>query len=554
MKAQVNIGFVVAMVLAAACGSSGFPTKNSFGRSIEFVMAGASGTKDARLPFSAEKPASTTFDLIARKGDGSVDTSFTGWLRVSIKPGAVDEVTGPSAETTSGRNVRVVAGMAKQITVKYRGAFGDVALLVSDLGYDKSLVDSPNPACSDGQDNNGNGLIDFPAEPGCEAANDETETGGTYAVWASPLLRYAYPRISDVRGRERSGASTPLKFQQVQLDTGYSPASKSYAFKLVVTRIAANGFYVTDLDETRGYSSVFFYNFTSPPGMRVCDRIRAISGTATEFFGSVQMSFPSWQLEEWQPPSIRDTNGNIVPNPKGWVCEEPEPQRLIPEVISVPKSMLSLVHALVTADTGTYKDSAEVERTTAVYISSAFGPEFPKVNPKYDGKKVTSANPRYLMTENATNCDFNNNGSVDFTEQTEAGCSASCDVLSKLVPDPAKPSSLISIPGSSDCTEYSNFVARKTFRVVVTSKTAAGVLTGDTVQADLSTVAQADPLSLRGKAIQTLRGTLNYFSGGSQFTIQARCSDDFVTAGSTAKPISTACIFPRTEKELEETN
>src|SRR5262245_44261333 len=40
---------------------------------------------------------------------------------------------------------------------------------------DNSEAD-PLPACSDGIDNDGNGLIDFPADPGCDSATDTLES------------------------------------------------------------------------------------------------------------------------------------------------------------------------------------------------------------------------------------------------------------------------------------------------------------------------------------------------------------------------------------------
>ena len=35
------------------------------------------------------------------------------------------------------------------------------------------------PQCSDGIDNDGDGLIDFPADPGCDDANDNDETNAS---------------------------------------------------------------------------------------------------------------------------------------------------------------------------------------------------------------------------------------------------------------------------------------------------------------------------------------------------------------------------------------
>ena len=35
--------------------------------------------------------------------------------------------------------------------------------------------------------------------------------------------------------------------------------------------------------------------------MRVCDRLKSLRGTASEFFGITEMASPTWTLEEWDP-------------------------------------------------------------------------------------------------------------------------------------------------------------------------------------------------------------------------------------------------------------
>ena len=37
-----------------------------------------------------------------------------------------------------------------------------------------------------------------------------------------------------------------------------------------------------------------------------------------------------------------------------------------------------------------------------------------------------------------------------------------------------------------------------------------------------------DPVSSRGKPVKAFTGTMRYFSGGNQFTIEARCVDDII--------------------------
>ena len=101
---------------------------------------------------------------------------------------------------------------------------------------------------------------------------------------------------------------------------------------MIVTRISQSGFYATDLNDTPGrlYLGVYAFNFSAPPGMRVCDRLKTFTGTASEFFGFTQLGYPTWTLEEWDPQQrpclvpeptvlgpadvIADTNGDGQPD------------------------------------------------------------------------------------------------------------------------------------------------------------------------------------------------------------------------------------------------
>jgi hypothetical protein len=67
------------------------------------------------------------------------------------------------------------------------------------------------------------------------------------------------------------------------------------------------------------------------------------------------------------------------------------------------------------------------------------------------------------------------------------------------------------------------------------------------IQANGSAANGFDAVSARGMTIGAFAGTVSYFSGGEQFTIEARCQEDIVMAPGTP-PISsdTACVHPRT--------
>src|SRR5438270_430821 len=87
-----------------------------------------------------------------------------------------------------------------------------------------------------------------------DASGDDNEDLGTYAAGASSTVWFTTPRVADVRGVAQGGAATSFPHQQVSMDTGYHPHPDNptnFDFSVIVTRIAADGFYVTDINDPR---------------------------------------------------------------------------------------------------------------------------------------------------------------------------------------------------------------------------------------------------------------------------------------------------------------
>ena len=128
---------------------------------------------------------------------------------------------------------------------------------------------NPPPQCADGIDNNNNGLIDYPADPGCYAPVDDTEDLGTYASGASQTLYFDLPRIPLVRGYDpadnENGNATLFPNTQVNIDTGWRGGS-TYAFSTVVVGLSSVGFLRAGPADRRpnpppGYGGIYAYNF-----------------------------------------------------------------------------------------------------------------------------------------------------------------------------------------------------------------------------------------------------------------------------------------------------
>lgn len=536
-----------ALALAlGACSDDGFGRVTGRRRLVvELLPLSNPGARDKLLPLTVDTPSTFKVRVRALLPDGRPDTAFSSYVRMSARPGAIAPISsaGPSA---SGRNVLLVNGASEAVEVQLVNAFGTTYILADDLGYiPADPLGQPPPQCSDGKDNDGDGLVDYPADPGCAFANDDSELGGTFDQGASPPLFFPLPRVADVRGlkcdpaRGCSGSGiTPYQKDQVLIDTGFresADGATGFAFDTVVVRVASNGFFVTDAADRRGgFTSLYAFNFNAPPKMRVCDRIKSLAGTASEFFGFTQLSYPTWTLEEWVP-SQRP-------------CLVPEPAVLNTSDITDTGNLLKVTGALVRAQT--LPDRSQVTR-----VGNKLGPGDVPSERRPDGSRA----PPYTPGPDATNCDYNRDGNLDFTPGSpEADCSIACtkDV---------------------DCIEYSNFKARSTFRLVARdigsqtclqssectappggSARCEDVGKGEkhctqhaAIQADASAAAGFDVLAVKGAELRAFTGTLTYFSGGNQYTIEARCQDDIVVAKDAQPfPSDKACVLPRNDREL----
>lgn len=518
-SAKALVGLVLALV--PACQGDFFGDKKVGPSLVVELQNGdaVSGSQVKPLPLAINTPQ--PYHVIVRAMDvkGNVDTSFNGYVRISAQPGSVDRIDSPAAD---GRNLMLTNGVSPDVVVNVTNAYGSTFIVADDLGYQPADPTAhPPPECSDGRDNDGDGKVDFGSsdavnDPGCAFANDNTETGGTYSEGVTQPIYYALPRVADLRGLTCNAAGvcsgsgkTPYPGEQLLIDTGLhnkADGSQAFDYNMVVTRISQSGFYVSDTADTRGgFTGLYAFNFSAPPGMRVCDRLKTFTGTASEFFGFTQLGYPTWTLEEWDPQQRP--------------CLVPEPQVLGPGdvigdfngdgVVDVPTTLLPETGSLMRVLTSP-------QDKVVVKISSKFGPGLVPQDPN---------SKAWLLSADASNCDLNNDKSIDFSNGSlEAACNTACQL------DP-------------DCTEYSNYVAHSTFQIWVSDGNTNGK-----IQADATESPTFDPTAFKGQTIKSFTGILTFFSGGSQYTIEARCTDDIVTdPNAEPLPSDKACVTPRTD-------
>ena len=564
----------VALLGDSAC-TGPFPTNPSSERLEVTVTEGPQTSPTNRRALSFTTPDTYTVNVRALKEDGvTVDTTFNGYVRFSSQPGSVQAVSGTN---TNGRNVQLQNGVATNVSVSVLAAYGNTYIQAEDVGYvpaDPARVctsDAPcppqckigqpcPPACANGIDDNHNGFIDYPADPGCYLANDDTEDGGTYSAGVSAPLYYYIPRVADVRGGPEGGTGTPFPSQAVNIDCGYR-GDNDYAFSVVVTRVSSSGFYVTDLSDDaptgRGFGSVFAYNFDAPPNMRECDRLRTFGGTTSDFYGFTEVNYPTWELEEWDPTA----RPCLIPEPHllAPACSLPNGVTLadctnIPSAGANTTAMLSVAAALVRLES----TSGAPTPPSYTYVANPAAGQ-PNAQPTAPGSPAKAAGagaifhvgtllgnahpagPSYTPTKDATNCDLDNSGKVDRTNANELACANACEA-------------------NLECSEYSNFASQNQFNFVVQEvtwkegDTTPTVVSSVDIQGDGSTDPTFSAVLSRGVSLGSFTGTLDYFSGGAQYTIQARCQDDIVPLGQPPVPSDTACVHARTILDTSSSN
>ncbi len=478
-------------------------------------------TADAPLPPNlAVEDEVWRFTAEALDGSGNVAADFNGAARVSVNPGSVRRVIQEGVDR--GRNMLFEAGHAEG-EVTLAGTFGESRLWVEDVGY-APAAPGEVPVCSNGADDDGDVTTDFPNDPGCAFADDMTEEEGTLLSGVSQVVYYDLPTLAEIQGY---GATSSFEAVAVLIKT-VAPS------EVVVTRVSANGFYVSDRNEPE-YGHLYAYNFNAPAGMRVCDRLTFLGGTVAEFFGFTEISFPSYEVGLWNPagPACAiDTDcaaGEYCRIGSCQPCMVPEPAELTATILQSNAEMEKLESGLVRVEQVTIPQylspvrlNAELDHHPEVDLH-----DDPCARWDFASKPRTQHDGAPDM--DASFCDLDGDGLVDYLNPLENDCSNAC-------------------ARCPQCSGWYNFGVYNDFKV---HRPNSGLM----IQVNASTVGGFDPLDHKGKTLAYVTGTLGNFSGGSlNWTIHTRCGEDLVCNFDDAcvpdvVPTDQACFSPPTEDD-----
>lgn len=210
--------------------------------SFKVDIAGEVGTPDAPLAYSSE-PQTFSLDIRAVDDAGEPATWFSGQVQLDVAPrGRL--APGQPAE------VKLQDGVALGVPVALVRAHGATNIWVEDRGTD----DAP----------------------------------GSYATGLSPTIHVAHPTLRQINETDIPDSS-PLDGDFVKVNGD--------GRTLVVTGIAVDGFYLTDLSESAGgFNAIFAHTHSRPKGVEQGSVIEDIIGTVVEFYGFTELGFPTYRV------------------------------------------------------------------------------------------------------------------------------------------------------------------------------------------------------------------------------------------------------------------
>jgi hypothetical protein len=200
------------------------------------------GKPSAPLPYS-ETPMTFTIDVAAVDFQGEPADWFEGEVFLDVAPRGRLAKGQPSTVT-------LTKGKASGVTVAVERVHGDSNLWVEDRGSD--------------------------------------EQPGSYATGLSPTVHVAHPTLRQIQETDAVGTSA-LRDDFVHVE--------ARGRRLVVTGIAVDGFYLTDLDEpTQAFNAIFAHTHSRPRAVQQGDLIVDIIGTVVEFYGFTELGFPTYKV------------------------------------------------------------------------------------------------------------------------------------------------------------------------------------------------------------------------------------------------------------------
>lgn len=462
-------------------------------QSVDGVPLSGDGTPIPVPPSGSANAVEVVFDVAVMAAAGTELFDSDLWVRVSSRPGNLQVI---DADRFIGNDVLIAGGGSSVIKVRVWDVFGPVRIWVEDAGFTPRTTVSTVSKCDDGKDNDGDGRADYPDDSGCLSQSDDSEETGSGAAGVSAAIVFDTPTAAQLQGyfegeNEGHYGASPYTGEVVTVDKG----------NLIVTRVTTDGMYVTDTTGTGdGYNHLFVYTYNGPTTrpicetdeydsascvnqddrpipLRVCDRLVQVGGAVSEFYGFTEMSFPVWDTVLWDPQE--------------GPCEVPEPVLL---------------------------QAADVRGNGAVEMEA------------FEAGLVRLVDVDAPTVDNVVDCDFNDDGVVDFRDRTINFCSDECACREACNNDAL-------------CIEINQYMEFGQWPVRLGGPSGVKVWINTR-----ESVPEFDPLAEGAPArYAAITGTLRNLSflDPEPWIVEPRCDDDIVATGEVL-PVTAACVNPRT--------
>jgi hypothetical protein len=413
------------------------------------------------------------------------------WVRLSSRPGKLQVL---DAEKFFGNDVFLSAGHAGDVKVKVWDVYGPTRIWAEDVGFKPRTVVGSTAQCGDGKDNDGDGYADYPDDPGCLTAGDDSEESGSGAAGISQVVEFDTPTLAELQGfypgyTDGFRGASPYSGEGVTVDKG----------QLIVTHVTTDGMYVTDVSDTsgKGYNHLYVFTYNSPTTvpvcnedeqdslncknddkpipLKICDRLSYVGGAVSEFYGFTEVSFPVWNTVLW--------------NPDEGDCPVPEPKEL----------------------------AAADFRGSGIQLEG------------YEAALVRISDVVLGTAEDMVDCDFNKDGSVDFRDYDTNECSDECVCREACNDD------LL-------CVEYNQYIEYGQWPARLGGETGVKVWVSSR-----GSVPEFDPWGESvPRNVVAITGTLRNLSFLDPYAwiIEPRCVQDIVLSGEPL-PASQACVSTR---------
>jgi hypothetical protein len=204
------------------------------------LCPGATGARDAVIPFPGERWATVRLDITAVGTKGTRPFPVDGPVSIGLRQGEIFGIT---------RQVTLIGGEANDAIVRIRRTPGPTHIWVED--------NLPRASEDDGPPSYAVGVTDEP-------------------LW------FDQPKIEDIQKTDDECCS-PLQGQRVSITKG----------ELYITRTTGNGFNIQDLT-TPEWGGLFIFAFNGTKGLRVGTKVLQLDGAITEFQSATQLTEPTY--------------------------------------------------------------------------------------------------------------------------------------------------------------------------------------------------------------------------------------------------------------------